>query len=330
MTFFLLGLLAHVVADFALQAGSMVESKGKRMIRGYLKHGAVVFASNAVAFHVYGFRVAATLALVVAITHVAIDWLKTLAERGGAGASVRVSVRASGRASGRAGVSGGVSSSAGSSMGSGTGSGAGSSGSPSASSTSSSAIGGLDSRLDGRGSPARGLLVFLADQCAHVAVLVGIWEFAADVYVGRLSPSVLRVYEGVFLRKTVPALLPTCTALALSLDRALVITLAYVTVVFAGAVFVRRALDAFSIYAEPRLATSAGRYIGMAERALMLTLVLVDALPSIAFVLTAKSLARFQELNDMRFAEYYLVGTLMSAVVALSVGIVARAVIQVL
>lgn len=326
MTFFLLGLLAHVVADFALQAGSMVESKGKQMIRGYLKHGAVVFASNAVAFHVYGFRVAATLALVVAITHVAIDWLKTLAERGGAGASVRVSVRASGRA----GVSGGVSSSAGSSMGSGTGSGAGSSGSPSASSTSSSAIGGLDSRLDGRGSPARGLLVFLADQCAHVAVLVGIWELAADVYVGRLSPSVLRVYEGVFLRKTVPALLPTCTALALSLDRALVITIAYVTVVFAGAVFVRRALDAFSIYAEPRLATSAGRYIGMAERALMLTLVLVDALPSIAFVLTAKSLARFQELNDMRFAEYYLVGTLMSAVVAVSVGIVARAVIQVL
>lgn len=304
MTFLLLGLLAHVVADFVLQADSVVESKCKRMIGGYLRHGAIVFASSAVAFHLYGLGVAAVLALIVSATHVAMDWLKNLAERGGA-AGVNASAGASASASARAGAS--ASARVGASAGAGV----------SVSSRSS------------RSSPRRSLLVFLVDQCAHAAVLVAVWELA-DTHVGRLSDKVLWVYKSVLLQKTVPTLLPACAELGISLNRVLVLTLAYVVVIFAGAVLVRLMLDAFSIGVEPRLATNAGRYIGMVERALMLTLVLVDALPSIAFVLTAKSLARFQELNDMRFAEYYLVGTLTSACIALGVGIVAGAVLPAL
>ena len=296
MTFLLLGLLAHVVADFVLQADSVVESKCKRMIGGYLRHGAIVFASSAVAFHLYGLGVAAVLALIVSATHVAIDWLKNLAARGGAGVNIGA------RASASAGVS--------------------------ASASVSVSVGGSAS-AGSRTCPRRSLLVFLADQCAHVAVLVAVWELAG-AHVGRLSDKVLWIYQGMLLRNTVPTLLPACAKLGLSLNKVLVLTLAYVVVIFAGAVLVRLMLDAFSIGVEPRLATNAGRYIGMVERALMLTLVLVDALPSIAFVLTAKSLARFQELNDMRFAEYYLVGTLTSACIALGVGIVAGAVLPAL
>jgi len=303
MTFLLLGLLAHVVADFVLQADSVVESKGRRMIGGYLRHGAIVFASSAVAFHLYGLGVAAVLALVVSAAHVAIDWLKNLAERGGAAG---VNVGAGAGASASAGVSA----------------------SASASASVSVSVGGSASARS-RTSPRRSLLVFLADQCAHAAVLVAVWELA-DTYVGRLSDKVLWIYQGVLLQKTVPTLLPACAKLGISLNGVLVLMLAYVVVIFAGAVLVRLMLDAFSIGVEPRLATNAGRYIGMVERALMLTLVLVDALPSIAFVLTAKSLARFQELNDMRFAEYYLVGTLTSACIALGVGIVAGAVLPAL
>ncbi|MDI6638930.1 MAG: DUF3307 domain-containing protein [Bacillota bacterium] len=306
MTFLLLGLLAHVVADFVLQADSVVESKCKRMIGGYLRHGAIVFASSAVAFHLYGLGVAAVLALIVSATHVAIDWLKNLAERGGA-AGVNASAGAS--ASARARVGAGASASA---------------------RVGASASAGVSvSSRSSRSSPRRSLLVFLVDQCAHAAVLVAVWELA-DTHVGRLSDKVLWVYKSVLLQKTVPTLLPACAELGISLNRVLVLTLAYVVVIFAGAVLVRLMLDAFSIGVEPRLATNAGRYIGMVERALMLTLVLVDALPSIAFVLTAKSLARFQELNDMRFAEYYLVGTLTSACIALGVGIVAGAVLPAL
>ena len=38
---------------------------------------------------------------------------------------------------------------------------------------------------------------------------------------------------------------------------------------------------------------------------------------SIALVLTAKSLARFKQLENKEFAEKYLVGTLISLVIAL-------------
>lgn len=311
MTFFLLGLLAHVVADFVLQADSVVESKCKRMIGGYLRHGAIVFASSAVAFHLYGLGVAAVLALIVSATHVAIDWLKNLAERGAAGVNASAGASASARARARAGASASASARVG------------------ASASASAGAGVSVSSRSSRSSPRRSLLVFLVDQCAHAAVLVAVWELA-DTHVRRLSDKVLWIYQSVLLQKTVPTLLPACAELGISLNRVLVLTLAYVVVIFAGAVLVRLMLDAFSIGVEPRLATNAGRYIGMVERALMLTLVLVDALPSIAFVLTAKSLARFQELNDMRFAEYYLVGTLTSACIALCVGIVAGAVLPAL
>ena len=38
---------------------------------------------------------------------------------------------------------------------------------------------------------------------------------------------------------------------------------------------------------------------------------------AIGFVLTAKSLARFNQLNDQSFAEKYLVGTLLSSFLAI-------------
>jgi len=38
-------------------------------------------------------------------------------------------------------------------------------------------------------------------------------------------------------------------------------------------------------------------------------------------LLTAKSIARFEELKDRRFAEYYLVGTLASLLVAVATGL---------
>ncbi|HOD90893.1 MAG TPA: DUF3307 domain-containing protein, partial [Thermotogota bacterium] len=42
------------------------------------------------------------------------------------------------------------------------------------------------------------------------------------------------------------------------------------------------------------------------------------------FILTAKSLARFKQLNDRDFAEYYLIGTLFSVLIALCGGFIFR------
>ena len=64
-------------------------------------------------------------------------------------------------------------------------------------------------------------------------------------------------------------------------------------------------------------ALKAGAYIGFLERVLVVALVLLNAPTAIGFVLTAKSVARFKQLEDQSFAERYLVGTLLSVGIAL-------------
>ncbi len=61
---------------------------------------------------------------------------------------------------------------------------------------------------------------------------------------------------------------------------------------------------------------NSGRVIGMLERMLMYFLVLGGAVGSIGFVLAAKAFARFRELDERSFAEYVLIGTLLSTLLA--------------
>lgn len=72
--------------------------------------------------------------------------------------------------------------------------------------------------------------------------------------------------------------------------------------------------------ADPNL----GRLIGVLERLLVVTMVLEHAWAGIGLLVAAKSVARFKELDDRRFSEYYLVGTLGSLLVALAVGLSIR------
>lgn len=64
-----------------------------------------------------------------------------------------------------------------------------------------------------------------------------------------------------------------------------------------------------------------GRVIGSLERALTLTLVLLGQYGAIGFIIAAKALARFKALEDREFAEYFLIGTLASLLLALGVGV---------
>lgn len=65
----------------------------------------------------------------------------------------------------------------------------------------------------------------------------------------------------------------------------------------------------------------AGRWIGMLERTIISVLALCGQFGAIAFVLTAKSIARFKMLDDKEFAECYLVGTLASTALAILVSL---------
>lgn len=65
-----------------------------------------------------------------------------------------------------------------------------------------------------------------------------------------------------------------------------------------------------------RAGQKTGQYIGSLERVLIVLLLALGQYGSIAIVFTAKSIARFRQLEDRGFAEYYLTGTLLSVVTA--------------
>ncbi|OZG71199.1 hypothetical protein BTA51_22350 [Hahella sp. CCB-MM4] len=70
---------------------------------------------------------------------------------------------------------------------------------------------------------------------------------------------------------------------------------------------------------------NAGRIIGILERWIIMVVILVtNQLSVVAFIMAAKSFARFKQLDEKVFAEYVLVGTLLSTfltlVVALALG----------
>lgn len=70
--------------------------------------------------------------------------------------------------------------------------------------------------------------------------------------------------------------------------------------------------------------THSGKWIGLLERLIVLALTLQGQYSAIAFVFTAKSIARFKEIESSRdFAEVYLLGTLASVTIAMFSGMIA-------
>lgn len=62
-----------------------------------------------------------------------------------------------------------------------------------------------------------------------------------------------------------------------------------------------------------------GSIIGILERITIVFLAVLNLWSSIALVFTAKSIARFKQLEDKNFAQKYLIGTLLSLVITLGV-----------
>ena len=65
--------------------------------------------------------------------------------------------------------------------------------------------------------------------------------------------------------------------------------------------------------------SASGAVIGALERALVALLILNGHFGAVGFVIAAKGLARFKKLEDKCFAEYFLVGTLLSVSCAIIV-----------
>jgi len=96
-----------------------------------------------------------------------------------------------------------------------------------------------------------------------------------------------------------------------------------------GAAVVHGVLARFRLEEDPpgghgESVPGSGRAIGILERLLLLPLVILGEWGGIGLILAAKSLARFKELDFRPFAEYYLIGTLTSVVVATATGLLVR------
>jgi hypothetical protein len=113
-----------------------------------------------------------------------------------------------------------------------------------------------------------------------------------------------------------------------SRDVVLVVAGALVAVFIAGAL-IGRILHPFAERVRGETDTpgmeNAGRYIGWLERSLLYGLVLLGSADAAALVIAAKSIARFPSFSEEKFAEYYLVGTLLSLLIAAATGFAVRA-----
>lgn len=112
----------------------------------------------------------------------------------------------------------------------------------------------------------------------------------------------------------------------------LLVVTGYLYVCGRGVVLVRAALELPALQMrrdEDRTAgaieVSRGRMIGVLERALALTLVLLGQYAALGLIVAAKSLARFKALEDREFAEYFLIGTLASLLLAVLGGLALKA-----
>ncbi len=153
---------------------------------------------------------------------------------------------------------------------------------------------------------APSLRAFLLDQALHGAVLIAVWRW--------LSPGGYSSWFGGMM---------SGSGLPLYVWSVAMVGLVGFNLI-GGSTLVRLALG-------PTIPSGAGReslpargaMIGYLERIMVMVLVLVGQWGVIGLVMAAKSLARFKDLDERGFAEYYLIGTLTSLLVAITAGMAA-------
>lgn len=100
----------------------------------------------------------------------------------------------------------------------------------------------------------------------------------------------------------------------------LIYFISYILAIVLGHFFVCLILKRYPLPEKGGL-EGAGAIIGILERIFTLTLVLIGQYTALGLIFTAKSVARFEELKNRKFAEYYLIGTLSSILFAMLIGI---------
>lgn len=67
-----------------------------------------------------------------------------------------------------------------------------------------------------------------------------------------------------------------------------------------------------------------GAFIGTLERILTIIMVGVESYAAVGFIVTMKSIARYEKIKEKAFAEYFLAGTMLSILLALILALIVR------
>lgn len=115
--------------------------------------------------------------------------------------------------------------------------------------------------------------------------------------------------------------------LQLGIEKPLLLLVVYLAVIFGGGYVVRfltRPLlknDMRDLGETTDELQNAGMYIGWLERFVVLTALMLQSPATVGLILTAKSIARYPEMKSVRFAEYFLIGTLLSMTIGMLGGL---------
>lgn len=155
-----------------------------------------------------------------------------------------------------------------------------------------------------------GALAYIADQLLHfVSVAFAAWLLSPAMPFAEMALLLDRV-------RTLPS-------------RLLFIPVIYVGVIFGGGYLIRaltRPLAKSINLEQPEKGgepmQNAGLYIGWLERFLLLTALMMQSPGTAGLILAAKAIARYPEFKSEHFAEYFLIGTLLSFSIAVLGGVI--------
>lgn len=147
---------------------------------------------------------------------------------------------------------------------------------------------------------------FLIDQLSHVAVILVLWMTIIPSNVSDIIKQVQEIFP----------------------DNIWMIVVAYAMMLRPSAILMSLLLKRWQLSSMANSSLpEAGKWIGYLERILILTFVITGNMEGVGFLLAAKSVFRFGDLNkakDIKTTEYVMLGTMTSFAIAIIVGLLVK------
>lgn len=155
------------------------------------------------------------------------------------------------------------------------------------------------------------VLTFVTDQMCHLIVITGLWYL---MFVSK-SADFSNIIFCQFLEDS----------------RFWTVLIAYAVVIQPASIFLSLFVRKWTpTDIQDKSLPKAGKWIGYMERILILTFIFAGCIEGVGFLLAAKSIFRFGELNkpsEIKTTEYVLIGTFASFAIALLTGFITKSMI---